>query len=92
MVTPSSCEGYAFVGCFIPEAFIMSKLSLVGIDLGKHTFHLHGQDTSGHELFHKKLSRAQMMQFFSNLPACTVAMEACAGSPLRRPPVHCHGA
>ncbi|MDX1298633.1 MAG: IS110 family transposase [Pseudomonas sp.] len=58
----------------------MSDLALVGIDLGKHTFHLHGQDKPGRELFHKKLSRQQMMRFFSNLPACTVAMEACAGA------------
>ena len=35
----------------------MSDLALVGIDLGKHTFHLHGQDQSGRELFRKKCSR-----------------------------------
>ncbi len=50
----------------------MSELALVGIDLGKHSFHLHGQDKPGRELFRKKLSRQQMMRFFSNLPACTV--------------------
>lgn len=58
----------------------MSDSALVGIDLGKHTFHLHGQDKSGREVFRKKLSRPQMMQFFGNLPACVVVMEACAGA------------
>ncbi|UHG95127.1 IS110 family transposase [Pseudomonas sp. 7-41] len=58
----------------------MSELALVGIDLGKHTFHLHGQDVSGREMFRKKLSRVQMMRFFGNCPTCTVVMEACAGS------------
>ena len=58
----------------------MSELALIGIDLGKHTFHLHGQDKSGREVFRKKCSRAQMMQFFARLPSCVVAMEACAGS------------
>ena len=58
----------------------MSESALIGIDLGKHTFHLHGQDKSGREVFHKKCSRAQMMQFFARLPSCVVAMEACAGS------------
>lgn len=58
----------------------MSELVLVGIDLGKHSFHLHGQDKSGREVFRKKLSRQQMMRFFGNLPACTVVMEACAGA------------
>lgn len=80
MVTPTPCEGYAFAGCFVSEAIIMSELTLVGIDLGKHSFHLHGQDKPGRELFRKKLSRQQMMRFFSNLPACTVVMEACAGA------------
>ena len=58
----------------------MNELVLVGIDLGKHSFHLHGQDASGREVFHKKFSRAQMMQFFGNLQVCTVVMEACAGA------------
>ena len=58
----------------------MSDLALAGIDLGKHTFHLHGQDKPGRELFRKKFSRQQIMRFFGNLPACTVVMEACAGA------------
>jgi len=62
------------------EAIIMNESALIGIDLGKHSFHLHGQDTSGREVFRKKLSRPQMMLLFGNLPACTVVMEACAGA------------
>lgn len=58
----------------------MGESALIGIDLGKHNFYLHGQDKSGHEVFRKKLCRAQMMRFFGNLPSCTVVMEACAGS------------
>ena len=80
MVTPTPCESYAFAGYFYLETITMSDLALVGIDLGKHTFHLHGQDKRGRELFRKKLSRQQMMRFFGNLPACTVVMEACAGA------------
>jgi len=80
MVTPTPCEGYVLAGCFISEAIIMSSVALVGIDLGKHSFHLHGQDAAGREVFRKKATRQQMIQFLSNLPACTVAMEACAES------------
>ena len=58
----------------------MSDSALIRIDLGKHSFHLHGQDKSGREVFRKKLSRPQIMQFFGNLPACTVVMKACAGA------------
>lgn len=58
----------------------MSESALIGIDLGKHSFHLHDQDKSGREVFRKKCSRQQMMQFFGNLPSCVVVMEACAGA------------
>lgn len=58
----------------------MIQSALIGIDLGKHNFHLHGQDKSGHEVFRKKLSRTQMMQLFGNVPSCIVVMEACAGA------------
>ena len=58
----------------------MIQSALIGIDFGKHNFHLHGQDKSGREVFRKKLSRAQMMQLFGNMPSCVVVMEACAGA------------
>lgn len=58
----------------------MSTVTLIGIDLGKHSFHLHGQDESGRVVFRKKLTRSQMFTLLSNTPACTVAMEACAGA------------
>ncbi|WP_321940471.1 IS110 family transposase [Paraburkholderia sp. J8-2] len=58
----------------------MNEVTLIGIDLGKHVFHLHAQDAKGHEVFRKRLSRLQLLPFFSNLKAVTVVMEACAGS------------
>jgi transposase len=58
----------------------MEDVTLVGIDLGKHTFHLHGQDKKGKALFRKKLNRKQTIEFFATFHACTVVMEACAGA------------
>lgn len=58
----------------------MSNVTLIGIDIGKHTFHLHAQDKFGKEVSRKKSSRQQMMRFLANYPPCTVVMEACAGS------------
>ncbi|WP_307945612.1 IS110 family transposase [Pseudomonas mosselii] len=58
----------------------MSSVTLIGIDIGKHTFHLHAQDKFGKEVMRKKCSRQQMMRFLANHPPCTVVMEACAGS------------
>jgi transposase len=56
----------------------MDHAMLVGIDLGKHHFHLHGQDRNGKAVFRKKLGRKQMVEFFATCEVCTVVMEACA--------------
>ncbi|KWA15783.1 transposase [Burkholderia cepacia] len=58
----------------------MDQVALVGIDLGKHSFHLHGQDRNGKALFRKKLGRKQLIEFFATCEVCTVVMEACAGA------------
>ena len=58
----------------------MDDATLVGIDLGKHSFHLHGQDSKGKAVFRKKLSRRLLIEFFATFRGCTVVMEACAGS------------
>jgi len=58
----------------------MDTVSLIGIDLGKHCFHLHAQDAMGRMVFRKKLTRSQMFTLLGNFPRCTVVMEACAGA------------
>ncbi|BBE09005.1 Transposase [Mycoavidus cysteinexigens] len=58
----------------------MDKVTLIGIDLGKTSFHLHGQDKAGRMMFRKKVTRKQLLTFFSNFHSITVVMEACAGA------------
>jgi transposase len=58
----------------------MDTISLIGIDLGKHCFHLHAQSALGRMVWRKKLTRSQMCTLLANLPRCTVVMEACAGA------------
>ena len=58
----------------------MQDVTLIGIDLGKHTFHLHAQDRAGHAVWRKKCNRSQLMILLANTPPCTVVMEACAGA------------
>lgn len=43
----------------------MNEVTLIGIDLAKHVFHVHGQDAKGHAIFRKKLSRLQLLPFHS---------------------------
>ena len=54
--------------------------SSVGIDLGKTVFHLVGLNALGAVVVRKKCSRTQLLRFTSNLRACLIGMEACAGS------------
>lgn len=58
----------------------MDKVSIVGIDLAKNVFQVHGASADGTVLFRKKLSRAQFARFMEGLPPCIVAMEACGTS------------
>jgi transposase len=58
----------------------MEDVTLIGIDLGKHSFHLHGQDHRGKAIFRKKFNRKQLFEFLATFHSCTVVMEACAGS------------
>jgi len=56
----------------------MSEVTIIGIDLAKRVFHLHGARVDGSVAFRKKLSRLQLLAFFAQHPKCIVAMEACA--------------
>lgn len=58
----------------------MSKISVIGIDLAKNSFQLHGVDACGKTVLRKKLGRNQLPIFFANLPHCIVGMEACSSS------------
>lgn len=58
----------------------MDNVTMIGIDLGKHSFHLHGQDRAGKVVFRKKISWKQLLEFFATFHPCTVVMEACVGA------------
>ena len=58
----------------------MNNLSVIGIDLAKQVFQLHGLDQEGRSILKKKLSRHQMLRFFAQIPPCLIGMEACGGS------------
>jgi transposase len=49
----------------------------IGLDLAKSVFQVHGVDETGATALTKRLHRKQMAPFFSKLPRCLIAMEAC---------------
>lgn len=58
----------------------MSEIITVGLDLAKNVFQVHEADGTGLAVLRKRLRRAQVLEFFSQLPSCVVAMEACGGA------------
>ena len=58
----------------------MDKVSMIGIDLAKNSFQLHGAWADGSVAFRKKLSRGKVLEFLASQPGCAVAMEACASA------------
>lgn len=58
----------------------MEKITVIGLDLAKNIFQIHGADVRGKKVLSRKLKRAEVMEFFAMLPACRVGMEACGGA------------
>lgn len=56
------------------------ELNMVGIDLAKESFQVHGVDRTGKVVLKRTLKRKQVVEYFVNLPKTTVCMEACGGS------------
>jgi transposase len=57
------------------------SISIVGIDLAKNVFALHGVNEAGKpELQRPKVARAKLSELVALLPPCTIAMEACSGA------------
>jgi len=56
------------------------ELKIIGIDLAKSVFHLHGANSHGKVVVRKKLSRSKLIVFMANTPPCLIGMEACGGS------------
>ena len=58
----------------------MEEVAIVGLDLAKNVFQVHGVRSTGAVAFRKQLRRAQVLSFFEALPACLVGIEACASA------------
>ncbi|WP_419609959.1 IS110 family transposase [Thiolapillus sp.] len=55
-------------------------IEVLGIDLAKQSFQLHGVDKEGNVVLKKKINRKKLSAFIANLPACLIGLEACGGA------------
>jgi len=58
----------------------MKNIKVLGIDLAKNVFQIHGADSRGRCVLRKRLSRAKLIEFVSNLSPCIIGIEACGGA------------
>jgi transposase len=56
------------------------EIKTVGIDLAKSVFQVHTVDQHGKVVFRTQLKRGEAAEFFANLPACLIGMEACGSA------------
>jgi transposase len=53
---------------------------MIGLDLAKNVFQVHGVDGSGGVVLRRQLRRGAVEKFFAQLPPCTVGIEACGSA------------
>ena len=55
-------------------------IQMLGIDIAKNQFQLHGVDHRGKAELKKRLSRDKLAAFVGNLTSCIIVMESCGGA------------
>ena len=55
-------------------------INVLGIDIAKSMFQLHGADYAGNAVLKKRLPRHKLATYIANLPTCTIVMESCGGA------------
>jgi transposase len=53
---------------------------MIGLDIAKNVFHVHGVDGSGAPVLRRQLRRGKVEEFFAKLPPALVGLEACGSA------------
>jgi len=62
------------------ERTVQMNASMIGLDISKSVFQVHGEDAAGCIVMQKRLRRAQVESFFAKLPPAVIGIEACGSS------------
>ena len=60
--------------------FASIEIAVIGVDIGKNSFHVVGLDKKGSIVLRQKWSRGQVETRPANLTPCLIGMEACVGA------------
>lgn len=56
------------------------QTTMIGLDLAKNVFQVHGVNAAGEIVLRRRLKRQNVERFFSELEPCRIGMEACGGA------------
>ena len=56
------------------------NITMIGIDLAKNVFQIHGVDERGRTVLRKSVKRAELVKVLANVPACVIGLEACGSA------------
>ncbi len=52
----------------------MKDIIVIGVDIAKNVFQIHGSDTQGKRVFHKRISRDRFLKTMAELPRSLVGV------------------
>src|SRR5438270_9690139 len=55
----------------------MGTITIIGLDIAKSVFQVHGIDAAGEVIVRRQLGRARVFSFFEKLRPCLIGIEAC---------------
>jgi transposase len=58
----------------------MEKASMIGLDIAKNVFEVHGRDAAGQVVLRRSVKRGQVEKLFAKLPKAVIGMEACGSA------------
>lgn len=58
----------------------MDDINVIGIDLAKNVFQIHGSDKAGNRVYSKRVNRSKLCETVAQLPKCLIGIEACSSA------------
>ena len=56
----------------------MEQIRIVGLDIAKSVFQVHGVDGESTVVVRRRLKRSQVLRYFASIEPCRIGIEACA--------------
>ena len=56
------------------------SIEILGIDIAKNVFQLHGVNQNGSVVLKRRVMRDQLLEILAQIDRCTIVVEACTGA------------